>query len=82
MMVGMSYLQPRPQNPIQLRKDAVRRYSRNAVVWTGGGIVAGAALGILANSWPLFVIIALVGAVAGFINWRKVQHIVNYQDPQ
>lgn len=78
----MSYLQPRPQNPIQLRKDAVRRYTRNAVVWTGGGVITGAVLGLLASSWPLFVMIALVGVVGGFINWQKVQRIVNYRDPQ
>ena len=56
-MSPMSSLQPYHSNPIQQRKDAVRRYSRNAVVWTGGGVVAG-----------------------GFINWQKVQKIVNHRD--
>lgn len=80
-MTGMSHLQPYQQNPIQQRKDAVRRYSRNAVVWTGGGIAAGAALGLLAGSFSLFIILTVIGVAGGFINWQKVQKIVNYRDP-
>lgn len=78
----MSNLQPYGQNPIELRKTAVRKYTRNAAVWTGGGIVVGAAAGLLASSLALFIIIAVVGVVGGFINWQKVQRIVNYKDPQ
>lgn len=75
-------MQPYPVNPIQQRKDAVRRYSRNAVVWTGGGVVAGVAIGLLAGSWALFVVLAVIGVVGGFINWRKVQRIINHRDVQ
>ena len=78
----MSYLQPQPQNPIELRKNAVRQYSRNAVVWAGSGVVGGAVLGLLAGSMSLFLILAVVGLVGGFLNWQKVQRIVNYKDPQ
>lgn len=78
----MSYLQPYQQNPIEQRKDAVRKYSRNAVLWTGGGVAAGAAIGLLASSLTLFIVIAVIGIAGGFINWRKVQQIVNYRDPQ
>ena len=49
-MSPMSSLQPYHSNPIQQRKDAVRLYSRNAVVWTVGGVVAGVAIGLLASS--------------------------------
>lgn len=76
----MSNIQPYASNPIQQRKDAVRRYSRNAVVWTGGGVVAGVAIGLLASSLPLFIILTVIGVVGGFINWQKVQKIVNHRD--
>ncbi|MDO5029598.1 MAG: hypothetical protein Q4E11_03315 [Corynebacterium sp.] len=78
----MSNLQPRSQNPIELRKNAVRKYSRNAVIWVGSGVVGGIVLGLLASDIWLFAILALIGAVGGFINWNKVQRIVNYKDPQ
>ena len=81
-MYSMSYLQPQPQNPIELRKNAVRKYSRNAGVWAGSGVVGGAVLGLLAGSMSLFLILAVVGLVGGFLNWQKVQRIVNYKDPQ
>ena len=76
----MSNIQPYASNPIQQRKDAVRRYSRNAVVWTGGGVVAGVAIGLLASSLPLFIILTVIGVAGGFINWQKVQKIVNHRD--
>lgn len=78
----MSNLQPYGNNPIEQRKTAVRRYSRNAAVWTGGGIVAGVALGLLAQSLSILIVLVVIGVVGGFINWRKVQRIVNYKDPQ
>lgn len=76
----MSNIQPYASNPIQQRKDAVRRYSRNAVVWTGGGVVAGVSIGLLASSLSLFIILTVIGVVGGFINWQKVQKIVNHRD--
>lgn len=79
-MSPMSSLQPYHSNPIQQRKDAVRRYSRNAVVWTGGGVVAGVAIGLLASSLSLFIILTVIGVAGGFINWQKVQKIVNHRD--
>ncbi|MFC3849668.1 hypothetical protein ACFORJ_05765 [Corynebacterium hansenii] len=78
----MSSLQPYQSNPIAQRKEAVRRYSRNAVVWTGGGLAAGVALGLLASSMSLFIILTVIGVVGGFINWQKVQRIVNHRDNQ
>ena len=81
-MSPMSSLQPYHSNPSQQRKDAVRRYSRNAVVWTGGGVVAGVAIGLLASSLPLFIILTVIGVAGGFINWQKVQKIVNHRDNQ
>lgn len=42
-------LQPRPNNPIEARKQAVRTYSRNAVLWAGGGVAGGIVLGLLST---------------------------------
>ncbi|AOX05373.1 hypothetical protein BJP05_03705 [Corynebacterium sp. NML98-0116] len=73
-------MQPRPSNPIESRKQAVRRYSKNAVVWAGGGLGAGVALGLIAGSWQLFIVCLVIGVVGGYINWSKVQKIVNHHD--
>ena len=77
-----SNVSPRPVNPIQQRKDAVRKYSRNAVVSAGGGIAAGVVLGLLAGSWVVCLLCVVVGVGLGWFNWSKVQKIVNYRDPQ
>ncbi|SDL81991.1 hypothetical protein SAMN04488535_0885 [Corynebacterium mycetoides] len=76
-------LQPRPNNPIEARKQAVRTYSRNAVAWAGGGAVGGVALGFLLGSPFSFTILILgliVGVIGGYVNYNKVQKIVNHRD--
>lgn len=73
-------LQPRPSNPIEARKQAVRRYSRNAALWAGGGVVGGIALGLLAGSWTILVLGFVVAVVGGMVNYSKVQKIVNHRD--
>ena len=40
-------MQPRPNDPIAQRKAAVRQYSRNAVLWAGGGVAGGIAFGLI-----------------------------------
>ncbi|WP_040420781.1 hypothetical protein [Corynebacterium timonense] len=73
-------MQPRPNNPIERRKQAVRRYSRNAAIWVGGGLAGGVLLGLLAGSWFL-LFLGLVAAVAGgWTNYSKVQKVVNHRD--
>lgn len=73
-------MQPRSQNPIELRKQAVRRYSKRGVVGVTGGVGAGIVLGLAATSWT-WVWIGLVVAVAlGAYNWMKIQKIVNHRD--
>jgi len=73
-------MQPRPNDPIAQRKAAVRQYSRNAVLWAGGGVAGGIALGLIFSSWT-FLFLGLVVAVAGgFTNWNKVQRIVSHKD--
>lgn len=73
-------MQPRPNNPIEQRKAAVRKYSRDAIVWAGAGIAGGIAFGLLLESWTILVIGLVVGVAGGFVNWNKVQKIVNHQD--
>lgn len=74
-------MQRRNPNPIQARKDAVRKYSKNAVLFAGGGVVGGVALGLLMGSWTILVLGLVVAVVGGFVNYNKVQKIVNHQDP-
>ena len=56
-------MQRRPNNPIEQRKQAVRKYTRNAALSVGGGVVGGLALGLLFTSWT-WLILGLVVAVA------------------
>ena len=49
-------MQPRPNNPIDQRKAAVRKYSRDALVWAGGGLAGGIAFGLLMQSWTILVL--------------------------
>ncbi|MCQ9342313.1 hypothetical protein NQ015_00085 [Corynebacterium sp. 153RC1] len=73
-------LQPRPHNPIELRKQAVRKYSKRAVGSVAVGVVGGAALAVLATSWSWLVIGLVIAVVGGGYNWSKVQKIVNHRD--
>lgn len=73
-------LQPRPNNPIEARKQAVRRYSRNAALWAGGGVVGGVVLALLAKSWFIFSLGLVLAVVGGVVNYQKVQRIINHQD--
>lgn len=73
-------MQPRPNNPIEQRKQAMRKHMNQAVAWTGGGLAGGALLGILASSWSLFIIVFVIGVVGGFVNYNKAQRIVNHVD--
>lgn len=74
-------LQPRPSNPIEARKQAVRRYSRNGAISVGGGLVGGVALGLIFSSFWFWFSLGIVVAVAGGLyNYSKVQKIINHQD--
>lgn len=73
-------MQRRPNNPIEQRKQAVRRYTRNAALSVGGGVVGGVALALLFTSWTWLVLGLVVAVVGGFYNWNKVQKIVNHRD--
>lgn len=73
-------LQPRPNNPIEARKQAVRKYTRDAAMWAGGGVAGGIALALLTQSWSILVIGFIIAVVGGGVNWNKVQRIVNHKD--
>lgn len=76
-------MQPRGNNPIQQRKDDVRKYSRTAVACVGGGLAGGVILSIVASNWAFWMTIGvIVAVVGGYLNYRKVQRIVNHKDPQ
>lgn len=75
-------MQHRPNSPIEQRKQAVRRYSRNAVLSVGGGVVGGVALGLLFTSWTWLILGLVVAVAGGFYNWNKIQKIVNHRDNQ
>lgn len=73
-------MQRYPQNPIELRKQAVRRHARNGVVAVAGGVIGGAAMSLLFQT-GFFLIVGLIIAVAGGVTaYQRVQRIVNYKD--
>lgn len=73
-------MQPRPNNPIEQRKTAVRQYTRNAMLWAGGGVVGGIAFGLIFSSWAVLILGFVVAVAGGLTNWNKVQRIVNHKD--
>lgn len=73
-------IQPRPNNPIEQRKAAVRKYSRNAALWVGGGVVGGIAFGLIFSSSAVLILGFVVAVAGGVTNWNKVQRIVNHKD--
>lgn len=74
-------LQPRPNNPIQHRKDLVRKHSRAGVVSVVGGVGGGLLLGfLLAGSWFWITLGLVVAVVGGTYNALKVRQIVNHRD--
>ncbi|CAB0905909.1 hypothetical protein FRC0436_01366 [Corynebacterium diphtheriae] len=73
-------MQRRPINSIEQRKLEVRKYSRNAVVSVAGGVVGGIALALIAESATWLLIGLVIAVVGGWVNWSKVQKIVNRKD--
>lgn len=75
-------LQHRPSNPIELRKQEVRRHVKQGVLWVGGGLLGGLALMLLFHDYVYMILGAIVALVGGGVNWMKVSKIVNYKDPE
>ncbi|WJZ03112.1 hypothetical protein [Corynebacterium freiburgense] len=75
-------MQPYPRNPIELRKQAVRRHAKNGVIAVSGGVIGGAALAFLTGSSFFLILGLIIAVVGGFSSYRRVQRIVNYKDNQ
>lgn len=73
-------MQQYPRNPIEMRKAAVRKYSRNAALAVTTGLAGGVALWLLADSAIFLVLGFMVAVVGGFVNYRRVQKIINHRD--
>lgn len=73
-------MQRYPQNPIERRKQAVRRYSKNGVLGVSGGVIGGLALWALTEEFSLMMIGLVVAVVIGVYSWTKVRSIVNHKD--
>lgn len=69
-----------PRNPIELRKQAVRRHARNGVIAVAGGLGGGLLLSIIASSSFFLILGLIVAVVGGFSSYRKIQKIVNHKD--
>lgn len=74
-------MQPRPDNPIEARKQEVRAHLRSMLAWAGGGAVAGLGVIVFATQmWWLAVAIVGIALVASLHHRKKIQEIVNYKD--
>lgn len=74
-------MQPRPYNPIEQRKQEMRKYMNAAVAWAGGGVAGGVLLFFLAgHSWFLLTLGLVAAVVGGFVNYNRAQKIVNHVD--
>ena len=73
-------MQQYPRNPIEKRKQDVRKNSRNAVVSVAGGLVGGGALWLLTGSGFFITLGLIIAVVGGFYYYNKVQKIINQKD--
>ncbi|MBN9643631.1 hypothetical protein ACFSSC_11465 [Corynebacterium mendelii] len=73
-------LQRRPVNPVEKRKRDVRRYSQQAVVGVGSGIVGGVVLGLVAGSWGWFFFGLLCALAIGGVNAWRINKIIRHRD--
>lgn len=70
-------MQPRPNNPIEKKKQQVRKYARNGIVSVAVGLGGGFLLGLAATSFVTYMMLGIIVAVAGGVyNWSKIQKIV------
>ena len=73
-------MQQYPRNPIEKRKQEVRKNTRNGVISVAGGIGGGALLWILASSSFFMVLGLVVAVVGGFYYYKQVQKTINHRD--
>lgn len=72
-------MQRRPNNPIEQRKQDVRKYSRNGAISVAAGIGGGvlAAFVLSGSSWFWLSLGLIFAVVAGGYNFMKVNKLVN-----
>ncbi|HCG45538.1 hypothetical protein ACTXN7_11250 [Corynebacterium flavescens] len=76
-------MQPRPNNPIQKKKQEVRKHARNGVICVAVGLGGGFLLGLAATSFVTYMMLGIIVAVAGGVyNWSKIQKIVGENNSQ
>ncbi len=74
-------MQPRPDNPIEARKQDVRHHLRSMLVWASGGAVASLGVIVFATQmWWLMVVIMGITLAASLYHRKKIREIVNYKD--
>lgn len=69
-------------NPIEHRKQEVRRHVKQGALWVGAGLIGGVALMLLSHGYVYMILGAIVAVAGGAVNWMKVSKILNYKDPQ
>ncbi|QCB28771.1 hypothetical protein CENDO_07485 [Corynebacterium endometrii] len=72
-------MQRRPNNPIEQRKQAVRKHAKNGVISVAAGVGGGVlAAFVFTGSFWFWMSLGLIVAVAGgAYNWMRIQKIVN-----
>lgn len=74
-------LQPHSNNPIAVRKQKVRKHSKNLVISVAGGLAGGVFLGwALTGFWTWMTLGLIVAVVGGVYNWIQINKIINHQD--
>ncbi|MGP6172838.1 hypothetical protein [Corynebacterium sp. A21] len=73
-------MQQHPHNPIEQRKQAVRKHTRNGAIAVGGGIIGGIALTLILTNWTFLILGLIVAVVGGLAAYRKVTRIINHKD--
>ncbi|MCS4536226.1 hypothetical protein [Corynebacterium sp. HS2168-gen11] len=72
-------MQPRPTNPIELRKQQVREHVRAIAISTPIALVSLVILGFVSTSM-LFMITFLVATAVGAVNAVKLRRVINHKD--
>ncbi len=73
-------MQQYPRNPIEKRKQEVRKNSRNAAVSVIGGVGGGLLLWVLTSSATFMVLGLVLAVVGGFYFYNQVKKTINHRD--
>lgn len=73
-------MQQYPRNPIEKRKQDVRKNSRNAAVSVIGGVGGGALLWMVTGSATFIVLGLILAVVGGLYFYNQVKKTINHRD--